>query len=194
MERPVNRCQSPISTANPNAVSVATPRMQPSRCTTGVNSLVGGHRGDRLIETIAAIHDTPASRQRPPHSSAAGPGCRTAGRAATVRACRSRPVRRVDDALAQQQFRHPVPGGHQIPAAVLAGPHQIPGGFLAAAGNRHLGDLAQMQQPGQMRGITGIGLDPIPGRADHFDGAATSQPIPAAVNARANPNPVGPAS
>ena len=36
MERPVNRCQSPISTANPNAVSVETPRRQPSRVTTGV--------------------------------------------------------------------------------------------------------------------------------------------------------------
>jgi hypothetical protein len=28
----------------------------------------------------------------------------------------------------------------------------------------------------------------------NFDGAATSQVIPAAANARANPNPVGPAS
>jgi hypothetical protein len=37
--RPVNRDQSPISTASPNAVNVATPRRQPSRHTTGVNSL-----------------------------------------------------------------------------------------------------------------------------------------------------------
>ena len=37
MVRPVRRCQSPISTANPNAVSVDTPRTQPNRCTTAVN-------------------------------------------------------------------------------------------------------------------------------------------------------------
>jgi hypothetical protein len=35
----VNRCQSPISTASANPVSVAIPRRQPSRCVTGVNSL-----------------------------------------------------------------------------------------------------------------------------------------------------------
>jgi hypothetical protein len=33
---PVSRCQSPISTASPNAVSVEIPRTQPSRFTTGV--------------------------------------------------------------------------------------------------------------------------------------------------------------
>ena len=36
---PVNRCQSPTSTASANPVSVPTPRRQPSRRTTGVNSL-----------------------------------------------------------------------------------------------------------------------------------------------------------
>ena len=38
MLRPVSRFQSPISTASPNAVNVDTPRRQPSRCTTSVNS------------------------------------------------------------------------------------------------------------------------------------------------------------
>ena len=38
MLRPVNRCQSPTSTASPNAVSVDTPRRQHSRVTTGVHS------------------------------------------------------------------------------------------------------------------------------------------------------------
>jgi hypothetical protein len=37
--RPLNRCQSPISTANPNAVNIATPRTQYSRRTTGVKLL-----------------------------------------------------------------------------------------------------------------------------------------------------------
>ncbi len=36
---PVNRFQSPISTANANPVKVPTPRRQDTRRTTGVNSL-----------------------------------------------------------------------------------------------------------------------------------------------------------
>ena len=100
----------------------------------------------------------------------------------------------VDDPLAQKQFRNPVAGGHQIAAAVLAGPHQVTGRLLVALGTVTAVICAQMQEPGQMRGIAGIGFDPVPGRAVNFDGAATSQLIPAAVKARANPNPVGPAS
>jgi len=57
-----------------------------------------------------------------------------------------------------------MPGAHQVTATVLTGTHQIPGRFLGHAGHRDLHDLTQVQQPGQMRGITGIGLDPIPGR------------------------------
>ena len=51
---PVNRCQSPISTARANAVSVETPRRQPSRRTTGVNS---------LSAAIAAIAASSRSRR-----------------------------------------------------------------------------------------------------------------------------------
>ena len=50
---PVNRCQSPISTASPNAVSVEIPRRQPSRCTTAVNSL------SAAIASIACIEPVP---------------------------------------------------------------------------------------------------------------------------------------
>ena len=39
MVLPVNRVQSPISTASANPVRVEIPRRQPSRRTTGVNSL-----------------------------------------------------------------------------------------------------------------------------------------------------------
>ena len=70
----------------------------------------------------------------------------------------------VDDPVAQQQLRQPVPRPHQITAAVLPGPHQIPGRFLLDARHRHRDDLIQMQQPGQMQRIPGIGLHPIPGR------------------------------
>ena len=38
MVLPVNRCQSPISTASANPVRVPIPRRQPSRRTSGVNS------------------------------------------------------------------------------------------------------------------------------------------------------------
>ena len=58
--------------------------------------------------------------------------------------------------------------GHEISAAVLASPHQVADGFLGRGGNRHRGDLPQMQQPGQMRGIADIGLDPVPGRTDQL--------------------------
>lgn len=54
MLHPVSRRQSPISTANPNAVNVAIPRIQPNRCTTGVNSLSAA-RDDRVIESVASV-------------------------------------------------------------------------------------------------------------------------------------------
>ena len=87
-----------------------------------------------------------------------------------------------------------MPGSHQVAAAVFAGADQIPGGFLRRVGNGYGGDLTQMQQPGQMRGITGSVLTRSPDGRINFDGAATSQLDPAALKARAKPNPVGPAS
>jgi len=59
----------------------------------------------------------------------------------------------------------------------------------------HRHDLVQFQQPGQMERIPSIGLDPISreGRCS-FEGAATTHAIPAPVNRRNKPNPVGPAS
>ena len=56
MERPVSRSQSPISAANPNAVSVETPRRQPSRVHHRGEYRIGGHRLDRAVQPIAAIH------------------------------------------------------------------------------------------------------------------------------------------
>lgn len=54
---------------------------------------------------------------------------------------------------------------HQIAPAIFTGPDQVPGRFLLDTGNCYLHDLAQMQQPGQMPSVAGIGLDPIPRRA-----------------------------
>jgi len=58
-----------------------------------------------------------------------------------------------------------MPHPHQISAGIFAGPHQISDRLDLTLGHRHFGDLTQTQQPGQMRGIAGSGLDPIPGRA-----------------------------
>ncbi len=58
---PVKRCQSPISTASANAVSVETPRRQLSRRTTGVNS---------LSAAIPAIAVSSLSRRAPVDSNA----------------------------------------------------------------------------------------------------------------------------
>ena len=82
-----------------------------------------------------------------------------------------------------------MPGRHQIPAAVLAGPHQIPRRFLLHTRDRHRDDLAQVQQPGQMPGIAGIGLDPIPAGRCNFDGAATRQSMPCAGQEPGQPEP-----
>jgi hypothetical protein len=71
----------------------------------------------------------------------------------------------VDDPLAQQQLRQPVPRRHQVPTDILAGPHQVTGGFLLDAGHGDRDDLSQVQQAGQMPGIAQVGLDPIPARA-----------------------------
>lgn len=86
MLRPDSRCQSPISTANANAVNVATPRRHPSLATTGVNG---------LSAAITAIAASNLSRR-------------------------------------------------------------------STAASTHLDDLAQVQQPREMPGITGISLDPVP--------------------------------
>ncbi len=40
--------------------------------------------------------------------------------------------------------------------------------FHLTLGDRDRGDLTQPQQPGQVRGVPGVGFDPIPSRADQF--------------------------
>jgi hypothetical protein len=52
MVPPVNRCQSPISTASANPVTVLIPRRQPRRRTTGGEFGVGGHLLDRLVKPV----------------------------------------------------------------------------------------------------------------------------------------------
>lgn len=73
-----------------------------------------------------------------------------------------------DQAVAQQELGEPVPGPHEIRADVLAGPHQILGCLLRGGRDPHRGDLAQQGQTGQMLGIPGIGLHPVPGGSLEF--------------------------
>ncbi len=134
---PVNRCQSPISTARPNAVRVEIPRRQPSRPHHGGELGVGGHRLDRRVEPVTPGDDVrdglvvglerhlPRRVVEPlpaqPRVMLAGP-CIPAG---------------PDDALAKQQLAQPVPGTHQIAAGVLPGADQVPGSLLVQRGDRH---------------------------------------------------------
>ena len=87
-----------------------------------------------------------------------------------------------------------MPGPHQVTAAVLTGPDQVPGGLLVDGRHHDRGDLVQPQQPGQVHASLASVLTRSPAGFCSFDGAATSQRIPAAVRCRYSPNPVGPAS
>lgn len=100
----------------------------------------------------------------------------------------------VDDPVAQQHLRQPVPGAHQVSAAVLPSPDQVAGCFLLDARDDHRGDLTHPQQPGQMHASLLSVLTRSPEGLCSFEGAATSQRIPAASRCRYSPNPVGPAS
>jgi hypothetical protein len=71
----------------------------------------------------------------------------------------------VDDPLAQQQFRQPVPRRHQIAPHIVSSPDQVPRRFLLHPRHSDRDDLPEVQQPGQMSGVAAVGLDPVPGRA-----------------------------
>jgi hypothetical protein len=84
-----------------------------------------------------------------------------------VHTCPGLPTR-IRPALAQQQFGQSMTHPHQVSAGVLTGPDQIPGRLHFLLRDSDRGDLSQAQQPGQMRGVAGIGLDPIPRRPDQL--------------------------
>ena len=61
-----------------------------------------------------------------------------------------------------------MPDPHQIGAGIFAGPHQIAHCLYLGVGHGDRGDLTQTQQPGQMCGVTSVGLDPVPAGADQL--------------------------
>jgi hypothetical protein len=67
----------------------------------------------------------------------------------------------IDDAVAQQQLGQPVPGAHQITAAVFASADQVSSCFLLEGRHADGADLAQAQQPSQMHRVFRVGLDPV---------------------------------
>jgi hypothetical protein len=129
---------------------------------------IGGHRRDRGIEAVAAIsgHQHRVERflvgqlqSELVEALSAQPPLMSGRPGLTVA---------IQAALTQQQFGEPMAGAHQISAAVLAGTHQIPGCFLRHSRDRDFHDLAQMQQPGQMTGIPGVGFNSISRRANQL--------------------------
>ena len=147
----------------------------------------GGHHRDLLIETIPrrrrAEHrvEIVVERRRrvhvvepltaQPQLIDPGPGMPTG----------------VDDPLPQKQFRQPVPNPIKSARSSSRARTKSRSTSISRSGTR--GDLTQAQQPGQMRRITGVFTRCPAGRCS-FDGAATTQSIPASLSARANPNPV----
>ena len=182
-----NRCQSPSSTVNANAVSVETPRRQTSRSTTSSVRLARGELGDRFVERVSsglrvehpAVALVEHDRERPALEPLP----------AKPRVVRPRPGGRVvHRPVTEQQLREPMPGAHQITAHILTSAHQITCSLLLRSRHPHRGDLAEPKQPRQPLSITPISLDPIGRRpdlrrcrnnaADPHLGTRTRKPVP----------------
>ncbi|MDQ0904984.1 hypothetical protein QFZ22_000969 [Streptomyces canus] len=157
---PVNRCQSPTSTARPKAVSVLTPRKHPSRPTTGANaeeaaicSMAPSSRPQRawVLSTVSkASSKASCTPSRSKESERSQPSC------SCVQAvpCHTRPWR---SSSAESRCRARI----RSPAHVLARSHQIPRGFLRLGGHPHGREFPDPQQPDRPLGIPPAGLDPV---------------------------------
>ena len=105
------------------------------------------HRLVRVVERVLSTGEIEPLTQQPPVMRA-GPRLPAA----------------VHDRVAQQQLGQAVSGPHQIRAGRFPGPDQVPGGLLLGGGDPHRSELIQAQQLGQVQGIAGVRLDPVPGR------------------------------
>jgi hypothetical protein len=108
---------------------------------------VSGHRRDRLIETVTAVHTSDHRVERRVEGQLQPGRIEVLSPQPQLMLSRPRLPTRVDDPLPQQQFGDPMPHRHQIAATILPRTDRIPRGFLGHAGNRHRHDLTQMQQP-----------------------------------------------
>ena len=70
----------------------------------------------------------------------------------------------VDQTMAQQELRDPVPGPHQVRRGRPRGHAPDPGQPHPRGQEPVRGYLSEQGQPGQMLGVAGIGLHPVSGR------------------------------
>src|SRR5665648_620328 len=121
-------------------------------CDRGVKTVPAvDHRGHRVIGGIERVLQPRLVETLPAQPLVMGHGPRLATG--------------VDDSLTQQQLAEPVPGAHQITTGVLTGPHQISCRLLSHRRNRHLHNLAELEQPGQVQRVLGVGLHSVPDRS-----------------------------
>ena len=192
MRLPVNR-SSHRSRPPGQARSASRRRAGSPAGALGLNSLSRGHLRDPLSSR---------SRRAVTISTASNGGrtqlwygrCRSAADAATHRAARSRRSRRSTRSLAQQQFGQPVPGPHQITAAVFTGAHQIPCRLLVDARARRPRVISPRRSSRARCTASLASVLTRSPRAVQLRRRRHHTPIPAAVSARSKPNPVGPAS
>jgi hypothetical protein len=189
IQRPSRRCQSPISTANPNAVNVDTPRRHPSRVTTGGEHAVAGHHGDRGVEPVAAgegdqhgvVGDV--ERQLQPGQRkllGAQPALVHPGpRLALV----------VDDPLAQQQLRRPVPRAIRSERTSSRARTKSRAASCSMLGTATATISPRCSNRARCRASRTSVLIRSPDGRCTLDGAATRHSMPSLVRCRARPNP-----
>ena len=168
MLSPVNRCQSPISTASANPVNVAIPRRQPSRRTSGVNSLsaascaISASSRSRRAVTVKTSLVAGVEARLGARPTAVG----SVVAAARRRAAWSRPFRRCQtmpyrsnsfDSRCRARIRSARQSYRARTRSRAAS--------CSIVGHRHRHDLIQPQQPRQTDRVPGIGLDPITRRS-----------------------------
>jgi hypothetical protein len=85
-------------------------------------------------------------------------------------------------------------GAHQITAEILTRTHQITQRLKLRRWHRNRAQLAGRIQSRELERVTRVGLDPVAGLAQDRTRWQTITSKPAALAARANANPVGPAS
>jgi hypothetical protein len=82
---------------------------------------------------------------------------------------------RIADLVAQQEGFETELGGLQIAQGVFTGPGEITNRFICHRGDIDHGEVSRTRQPGQLRGVSAVGLDPIAGFLGIDEGATTQQ-------------------
>lgn len=70
----------------------------------------------------------------------------------------------IDEVMAQQEFREPMPAHHQFNSGVLARPDEVSGGFFDDRRHADSHELIDFEQSCKQEGIAGVGFDIVSGR------------------------------